>query len=77
VLICHGRRLQPAALRPVVVEGASKSTYALTGYTNSLGVDGTAKLITGANATWPPCVHVARSEHAAAAYVQQHAYAFA
>ena len=75
---CHGAcRLPPNAIQPVIVEGASKSTYALTLYTTSLGTDGTARLTTGVNVTWPPCVHVLRSEHAAAAYLQSHAYAVA
>ncbi len=50
--------------------GAARSTYALTLYTSTLGIDSTARPTTGDNYTWHDCVTFVPTEHAAVVYLQ-------
>ena len=62
---------------PVAVDGASKSTYAMTAYVSAAGVAGAPGPTNGNSLFWPPCVQVVPSAQDAAAFLQHTPYAIA
>ena len=67
----RARSLPAAAIVPVVMDGASKGTYALMAYIGAVGRAGAVTApANGASTNWPACVRIVESAQALAGFLQ-------